>query len=77
MTLMHLFLIHRYGSEAVHFVTPTDDNQKQSSRMKEIGIFKEVHSEIGHIIVAAVNADRVKALLKPDRVELSRLIAKR
>jgi isocitrate lyase len=77
MTLLTLFLIHRYKAASVHYVSPTEDNQKQSCRMKEIGIFDEVRSEVGHIIVASVNTDQVTALLHPDRVELERLIAKR
>ncbi len=77
MTLLHLFLIHRYKAVSVHYVSPTEDNRKQSSRMQEIGIFDEVHSEVGHIIVASVNADRVSELLDPDHVELEKLIAKR
>ena len=77
MTLVTLFLIHRYKTSSVHYVSPTEDNQKQSSRMKEIGIFDDVRSEVGHIIVASVNAEQVTALLHPDRVELESLIAKR
>ena len=77
MTLLHVFLIHRYKVTSVHYVSPTEDNQKQSSRMKDIGIFDDVRSEVGHIIVASVNAERVTALLHPDRVELEKLIAKR
>jgi isocitrate lyase len=77
MTLLHLFLIHRYKAVSVHYVTPTDDNQKQSSRMSELGIFDKVHSEVGQIIVAPVNAERVASLLDPDRVGLENLIAKR
>ncbi len=64
-------------STSVHYVSPTEDNQKQSDRMKEIGIFDEVQSEVGQIIVASVNAERVAGLLNPDRVELEKLIAKR
>jgi len=45
--------------------------------MKEIGIVDEVRSEIGHIIVASINADVVAGLLNSDRKELERLIAKR
>ena len=26
MTLMHFFLLHRYKTDLVHYVTPTDDN---------------------------------------------------
>ncbi|TWU28392.1 Malate synthase A [Bythopirellula polymerisocia] len=77
MTLLHLFLIHRYKIASVHYVSPNEENQKQSQRLQEIGIFDEVRSEVGQIIVASVNRDLVTALLHPDHVELERLIAKR
>ncbi len=69
MTLLHLFLIHRYKSEAVHYVSPTQDNAHQTAGMKALGIFSEVTSEIGQIIVANVNAERVSRALEvgPDR----------
>ncbi len=76
MTLMHLFLIHRYKSDSVHYVNPTDDNQKQTKGMRALGIYDDVNTEIGDIIVAGVNGDRVKELLSPDLIELKRLIAK-
>jgi len=76
MTLLHLFLIHRYKSQAVHYVSPTDDNLVQSRRMQEMGIFKDVVTEVGQIIVARVDAERIQSLLKPDRVELTRLISR-
>jgi isocitrate lyase len=74
MTLMHLFLIHRYKSVSAHYVSPNEDNEQQAAGMKALGIFDDVNSEIGHIIVAAVNPTRVAELLQPDRVELVRLI---
>jgi isocitrate lyase len=77
MTLLHLFLIHRYKAVSVHYVSPNEDNARQAAGMQSLGIFDEVHNEVGHIIVAAVNADRVAALLNPDRVELQKLIGKR
>jgi len=76
MTLIHLFLIHRYKSDSVHYVNPTDDNQKQTKGMNALGIYDEVNTEIGDIIVAGVHTDRVKELLNPDLVELKRLITK-
>ncbi|MDA2919902.1 isocitrate lyase/phosphoenolpyruvate mutase family protein [Desulfobacterota bacterium AH_259_B03_O07] len=76
MTLIHLFLIHRYKSDSVHYVNPTEDNQKQTQGMKALGIYDEVNTEIGHIIVAGVNAKRVKELLNPDQIELKKLISK-
>ena len=74
MTLMHLFLIHRYKTWSVHYVSPTEDNERQAKGIQALGIFKEVNSEVGHIIVAPVNAQRVAALLEPDRLELEKLI---
>jgi hypothetical protein len=35
-----------------------------------------VHTEIGQIIVAQVNKDRVAELLKPDRAQLLEIIRK-
>lgn len=77
MTLIQLFLIHRYKSDSVHYVTPTEDNQKQTQGMQKLGIFDEVNTEIGDIIVASVNSKRVDELLKTDEVELKKLIEKK
>jgi isocitrate lyase len=76
MTVTQLFLIHRYNASAVHYVTPTEDNEFQTQRMKGVGIFSDVHTEIGQIIVAQVNKDRVAELLKPDRAQLLEIIRK-
>jgi isocitrate lyase len=76
MTLMHLFLIHRYKTVSVHYVSPTEDNQKQTRGMKKLGIYDEVNTEVGHIIVAGVNTEKVKELLNPDQAELKKLIYK-
>jgi isocitrate lyase len=77
MTLNHLFLIHRYKIWAVHYVSPTDDNRYQAQKMKTHGLFSNVHDEVGHIIVADVSADGVKALLAPDRDRLTALIERK
>jgi isocitrate lyase len=76
MTLMNLFLIHRYKVVSVHYVSPTEDNQYQAQKMKNHGLFAEVNNEVGHIIVATVNPDRVSELLTPDRQALLGLINK-
>jgi isocitrate lyase len=76
MTLVQLFLIHRYNASSVHYVTPTEDNQFQTQKMKSLGIFSDVHTEIGQIIVANVSKERVAELLKPDRETLRALIQK-
>jgi isocitrate lyase len=77
MTLCHLFLVHRYKIWAVHYVSPTDDNRYQAQKMKTHGLFSNVHDEVGHIIVADVSAEGVKALLAPDQDRLNALIQRK
>jgi isocitrate lyase len=76
MTLVHLFLVHRYKAETVHYVSPTEDNQYQTAKMRSHGIFRTVDTEVGQIIVAGVDHRRVAELLAPDRAALGRLIRK-
>jgi isocitrate lyase len=76
MTIAQLFLIHRYNATSVHYVTPTEDNEFQTQRMKNVGIFSDVHTEIGQIIVAQVSKERVAELLAPDRAQLLEIIRK-
>ncbi|BBY08891.1 isocitrate lyase ICL2 [Mycobacterium noviomagense] len=76
MTLIHLWLVHRFKATAVHYVTPTEDNLYQTEKMKSHGIFRDVHQEVGEIIVADVNQPRIEELLAPDRKALWRLIRK-
>ncbi|NNJ47224.1 MAG: isocitrate lyase, partial [Acidimicrobiia bacterium] len=77
MTLIHLFLVHRYKVDSIHYVSPTEDNEYQTAKMKAHGIFSDVHDEIGGIIVAEVNDERTAELLEPDGTALERLIAKK
>jgi isocitrate/methylisocitrate lyase len=77
MTLIHLFLVHRYKIDSVHYLSPSEDNQYQTAKMKTHGIFSEVNNEIGEIIVADVDHKRVAELLAPDGRALQRLIQKR
>jgi len=74
MTLIHLFLVHRYKASSVHYVSPTDDNRYQAQKMKAHGLFSDVHDEVGQIIVADVSAEGIQALLAPDRARLQDLI---
>ena len=76
MTLIHLWLVHRFKADAVIYVTPTEDNLYQTSKMKSHGVFSEVYQEVGEIIVAEVNHQRIAELLTPDRVALRKLITK-
>lgn len=76
MTLLHLYLIHRYRIDSVHYVSPTDDNRYQTEKMKAQGIYTDVNTEVGQIIVADVHAAHIAELLAPDRAALGRLIRK-
>ncbi len=74
MTLVQLFLIHRYKASAMHYVTPSEDNESQTQRMKSMGIFSDVHTEVGQMIVANVNKQVVDELLNPERTALLEMI---
>ncbi|HMG00468.1 MAG TPA: isocitrate lyase ICL2 [Gemmatimonadaceae bacterium] len=76
MTLVHLFLVHRFKAASVHYVTPTEDNQYQVAKMRSHGIFSEVNTEVGQIIVANVNRQRISEFLAPDQEALRKLIRK-
>jgi isocitrate lyase len=76
MSLVHLFLFHRYKVDSVHYVTPTEDNQRQAEGMRAQGLFGSVVQEVGEIIVADVNKGRVRELLA-DKAALEALIARR
>ena len=77
MTLVHLFLVHRFKADSVHYVTPTEDNHYQVEKMKSHGIFSDFTTEVGQIIVADVNHQRISELLAPDQESLCRLIRKK
>lgn len=76
MTLLHLFLIHRYKTVAVHYLSPTPDNHAQAEGMKAMQIYSQVNDEVGEIIVADVDDAGVARLLGSDRAALTELIEK-
>ena len=76
MTLAHLFLIHRYKTTHVHYLSPTEDNEHQALKLQRLGLFGDVNTEAGLIIVATVNQTRINELLNPDKAALRKLIAK-
>jgi isocitrate lyase len=74
MTLLHLFLVHRYRAASVHFLTPTEDNRRQCERMRARGIFQAVADEVGQIIVADVDPEVVRELARPESAARAALI---
>jgi len=75
--LNQLFLIHRYKIDSIHYLTPTDDNLRQAEAMRARGLFSAVNKEVGQIIVADVDKERVKKLLEPERAALNALLAEK
>jgi len=74
MTLMHIFLLNRFKSNAVHYLTPSKDNVGQCEGMQRRGIYKNVKEEIGHLIVADVNVDNVAEYLEKDGQKTNELL---
>lgn len=76
MTLIHLWLIHRFKADALYYIKPTEDNIYQTEKMKSHGIFRDVNKDVGEVIVAEVNQPRIEELLETDNGALMRLIRK-
>ena len=76
MTLMHIFLIHRYKCTSVHYMSPTEDNQQQTKSMMALGIYCTVNNEVGEIIVADVDVHGMSSLVDPAGEQLVSLIEK-
>ena len=60
MTILHLFLIKRYATFSIHYLTPTVDNSRQCEGMKRMKIYDDFSEEVGHIIVADVNKEVIE-----------------
>ena len=58
MTLMHFFLLHRYKTELVHYVTPTNDNRLSVQRMIQNGVFRASRTDDPNIISIEVDTGR-------------------
>ena len=76
MTLLHLYVLKRYRVGVVHYVTPTDDNDHQTKHMADHGIYTDVNTEVGQIIVAKVDAGTVDRLAEDTDGALTKLIRK-
>jgi isocitrate lyase len=66
MTLMHFFLLHRYKTDLVHYVTPTDDNRLSVSRMIQNGVFREARTDDPNIIAIGVDTARAQKIFAND-----------
>lgn len=75
MTLIQLFLMNRYKTHAMHYLSPTEDNLQLCGGMQRLGIYSSVNTEIGQIIVAEVDTEHVKSYLD-NEIQLRKLIRK-
>jgi isocitrate/methylisocitrate lyase len=66
MTLMHFFLLHRYKTDLVHYVTPTNDNRLSVSRMIQNGVFREARTDDPNIIAIGVDTGRAQKIFAND-----------
>ena len=75
MTLMHLFVANRFGSDLVHYLTPSVDNEKQTKAMLKMGIYTELSGGIDQIIVATIARDEVQAYVS-EKSKITQLLNK-
>jgi isocitrate lyase len=66
MTLMHFFLLHRYKTDLVHYVTPTDDNRLSVQRMIHNGVFRETRTDDPNMIALEVDTARAQRIFSSD-----------
>lgn len=75
MTLMHLYLINRYSTDIIHYLTPTEDNLRQCEGMKQMELFSSYSDAANQIIIAEVNKPAVTDFVS-DNALTSALILK-
>ena len=75
MTLMHFFLLHRYKTDLVHYVSPTNDNRLSVQHMTHYGVFREARTDDPNIIAIEVNTARAQRIFSTDE-SLRRFIAR-
>ena len=75
MTLLHFFLLHRYKTDLVHYVTPTGDNRLSVQRMIHNGVFREARTDDPNIIAIEVDTPRAQKIFANDE-SLKRFIAR-
>ena len=66
MTLMHFYLLHRYKTDLVHYVTPTDDNRLSVRRMIHNGVFRAARTDDPNVIAIEVDTARAQKIFAND-----------
>ncbi len=75
MSLMHFFLLHRYKTDLVHYVTPSHDNRLSVQRMIQNGVFRAARTDDPNIIAIEVDTARAQKIFANDE-SIKRFIAK-
>ncbi len=76
MSLMHFFLLHRYKTDLVHYVTPNSNNRLSVQRMTHNGVFRSARTDDPNIIAIEVDTARAQKIFANDD-SIKRFIAKR
>ena len=75
MSLVHFFLLHRYKTDLVHYVTPSGDNRLSVQRMIHNGVFRSARTDDPNIIAIEVDTARAQKIFANDE-SIKRFIAK-
>jgi isocitrate lyase len=75
MSLIHFFLLHRYKTDLVHYVTPSSDNRLSVQRMIHNGVFRSARTDDPNIIAIEVDTARAPKIFANDE-SIKRFIAK-
>jgi isocitrate lyase len=66
MSLVHFFLLHRYKTDLVHYVTPSGDNRLSVQRMIHNGVFRSARTDDPNIIAIEVDTARAQRIFAGD-----------
>jgi isocitrate lyase len=75
MSLVHFFLLHRYKTALVHYVTPSGDNRLSVQRMIHNGVFRSARTDDPNIIAIEVDTARAQKIFANDET-IKRFIAR-
>lgn len=75
MSLMHFFLLHRYKTELVQYVTPSSDNRLSVQRMIHNGVFRSARTDDPHVIAIEVDTVQAQKIFASDE-SIQRFIAR-
>jgi isocitrate lyase len=75
MSLMHFFLLHRYKTDLVHYVTPSSDNRLSVQRMVQNRVFRAARTDDPNIIAIEVDTARAQKTFANDE-SVRRFIAR-